>query len=166
MATEQAGRGLLHPKNVPTRRAYPSCTSHRPVRARQRAKSISEERTYGEDLTVIASEIGETYNCFEDVIPVTGAATLTSPDIDASVASIGLYGSLAPLYEGTITGSTSETAFTLYAVGCGVDASVVAGALSVDLLVTPTTAGTITAASASSAHWMCLKALSRRPSNI
>ncbi|MCK4511113.1 hypothetical protein KAW64_05200, partial [bacterium] len=30
---------------------------------------------YGEDLTVVASEIGEAYNCFEDVIPTTGAST-------------------------------------------------------------------------------------------
>ena len=31
---------------------------------------------YGEDLTVVASEIGESYNCFEDVIPTTGASDL------------------------------------------------------------------------------------------
>ena len=35
---------------------------------------------FGEDLTVVAREVGESYNCFEDVIPVTGGLTLTSPD--------------------------------------------------------------------------------------
>ncbi len=34
-----------------------------------------------------------------------------SADIDASVPSIGLYGSLAPHYEGTITGTTEGSAF-------------------------------------------------------
>jgi len=102
---------------------------------------------YGEDLTVVASEIGQTYNCFEDVIPVTGASTFSSADIEASVASIGLYGSLTPHYEGTITGTTSESGLMLYAIGCGVDASAgPSGGTSVDLFVTPTSTGTIAAA--------------------
>ncbi len=101
---------------------------------------------YGEDLTVIGREIGESYNCVEDVLPVTGAASFASADIEGNVPAIGLYGSLAPLYEGTITGTASEGAFTLFAVGCGVDASVMSIPTSTDLLVTPTTTGTITAA--------------------
>ncbi|MCK4681222.1 hypothetical protein KAT82_08840, partial [bacterium] len=78
---------------------------------------------YGEDLTIVGSELSQSYNCFEDVIPVTGATTFTSADIDASVPSIGLYGSLTPHYEGTITGTTEGSAFLVFAVGCGVDAS-------------------------------------------
>ena len=102
---------------------------------------------YGEDLTVVASEIGETYNCFEDVIPVTGASDFASADIEASVPAIGLYGSLTPHYEGTITGTTDGSAFLVMAAGCGVDASAgPSGGTSLDLLVTPTSTGTITAA--------------------
>jgi subtilisin-like proprotein convertase family protein len=101
---------------------------------------------YGEDLTVIASEIGEVYNCFEDVVPVTGGMALTVPDIDASVASIGLFGSLAPHYEGSIVGSADETGLMLYAAGCGVDASAGPGGTSVEILATPNSAGTIVAA--------------------
>ncbi len=101
---------------------------------------------YGEDLTVVGREIGNDYDSFSDVLPVTGAASFASADIEGNVPAIGLYGSLAPLYEGTITGTASENAFTLFAVGCGVDASVMTGGTSVDLLVTPTSTGTINAA--------------------
>ena len=102
---------------------------------------------YGEDLTVVASELSQAYNCFEDVIPVTGASSFTSADIEASVPSIGLFGSLTPHYEGTITGTTEGSAFVVYAVGCGVDASAgPSGGTTQDLFVTPTSAGTITAA--------------------
>jgi len=102
---------------------------------------------YGEDLTVVGSELSQTYNAIEDVLPVTGGQSFMTADIDASVASIGLYGSLAPFYEGVITGSASETGFELFAVGCGVDDYVSAGAgSSVDLYVTPTSTGTIEAA--------------------
>jgi hypothetical protein len=101
---------------------------------------------YGEDLTVVGREVGESYDCIEDVLPVTGAASFTSADIEGNVPAIGLYGALAPLYEGTITGTASEGVFTLHAAGCGVDASVVSAATSVDLLVTPTSTGTISAA--------------------
>ncbi|MCK4409880.1 MAG: hypothetical protein KAW67_07330, partial [Candidatus Eisenbacteria sp.] len=101
---------------------------------------------YGEELTVVAREIGETMDCFEDVIPVTGATTFTSVDIAASVPSLGLYGSLTPHYEGTITGTTGVSGFVVFAVGCGVDASAgPSGGTSQDLLVTPISAGTITA---------------------
>ncbi len=78
---------------------------------------------------------------------MTGASTFTSADIDASVPSIGLFGSLTPHYEGTITGSTEGNAFVVFATGCGVDASAgPSGGTSLDLLVTPTSSGTITAA--------------------
>ncbi|MBN2564935.1 MAG: hypothetical protein JXB46_04415, partial [Candidatus Eisenbacteria bacterium] len=76
---------------------------------------------YGEDLTIVGSELTQTYNCFEDVIPVTGGLSLTSADIDAGVPLIGLYGSLTPHYEGTITGSATENGLFLYAEGCGVN---------------------------------------------
>ncbi len=102
---------------------------------------------YGEELSVVGRETGEGYNCVEDVLPVTGASSFASADVEGNVPAIGLYGALAPHYEGTITGTTNETAFTLYAVGCGVDASAMSGTeATVDLLVTPTSAGTIHAA--------------------
>ncbi len=102
---------------------------------------------YGEDLTVIGSRLSETYNCLSDVLPVTGAADFASADIEASVPSIGLYGFLAPYYEGTITGTASETGFDLYAVGCGIDAVAGSGgATTVDILDTCTETGTVSAA--------------------
>ncbi|HYW69125.1 MAG TPA: C25 family cysteine peptidase, partial [bacterium] len=115
--------------------------------------SFSLTPPYGENLTVVGSELSQSYNCFEDVIPVTGAAALTSPDIDASVASIGLFGSLAPHYEGSITGMAGQTGLELYAVGCGVDASAgPSGGTTVEALVTPTSSGTIAAALARSGY--------------
>lgn len=102
---------------------------------------------YGEDLSVVGRQIGETYDCLQTVLPVTGGQTFASADIDASVAEIGLYGSLIPFIEGTITGTASESGFSLYAVGCGVDASVNSGGeQTVDLPATPTSGGTIRAA--------------------
>jgi subtilisin-like proprotein convertase family protein len=102
---------------------------------------------YGESLTVVGSELSQTYNAFEDVLPVTGGQSFMTADVDASVESIGLYGMLAPYYEGVITGSASETGFELFALGCGVDDHANSGgATEVDLAVTPTSTGTIHAA--------------------
>jgi subtilisin-like proprotein convertase family protein len=102
---------------------------------------------YGEALTLTGRTIGENYDCLNDIVMVTGAAALTDPDIEASVASIGLYGALAPYYEGMIRGTAGEAAFRLYAVGCGVDENAFSGANpQVDLYVTPTSAGVIHAA--------------------
>ncbi len=102
---------------------------------------------YGEDLTVVARELGQSYNCFADVLPVTGGTSFTTADIAAGVPLIGLVGSLTPYYEGEIEGTADVTGFDLYAVGCGVDAETNSGGSgSVDLLVTPTSAGTVHAA--------------------
>ncbi|MCD4690805.1 proprotein convertase P-domain-containing protein [bacterium] len=102
---------------------------------------------YGEDLTIVGSELGQSYNCFADVISVTGGATFTSADIDASVAAIGLYGTLAPFYEGMITGTCPEGGFDLYAAGCGIDLFGNAGYSTVlDLFGTPTSTGTVNCA--------------------
>ncbi len=102
---------------------------------------------YGEGLTVKGRTIGENYDCLSDALPVTGANTLTDPDIHAGVPAIGLDGALAPHYEGTITATSGQTGFMVYASGCGVDASTNSGPMStVDLMVTPTSAGTINAA--------------------
>jgi len=109
--------------------------------------TLSVTAPFGEDLTVVGSRISETYNCMSDVLPVTGAADFASVDIDASVPSIGLFGFLAPYYEGTITGTSSEAGFDLYAVGCGIDAvGNSGGATTVDLLETCTETGTVHAA--------------------
>jgi len=106
---------------------------------------------YGEDLTIVGSELSQSYNCFEDVIPVTGGSTFASADIAASVASIGLYGSLAPYYEGAITGMSSESGFDLFAVGSSLDLSGNSGgATTLELLGTPTETGTVNCALAKS----------------
>ncbi len=113
---------------------------------------------YGEDLTVLGSRISEMYNCLSDVLPITGAADFASADIEASVPSIGLYGFLAPYYEGTITGTASETGFDLYAVGCGIDAGANSGgATAVDILDTCTGTGTVHAAIGKSGFNMYLE---------
>ena len=102
---------------------------------------------YGEDLSVVGRRIGETYDCLKTVLPVTGGQAFVSADIEASVEEIGLYGSLMPFFEGTITGTASEDELDLYAVGCGVDSSVNSGnETTVDLVVTPASGGTIHAA--------------------
>ncbi|MBM3308355.1 MAG: hypothetical protein FJY74_08515, partial [Candidatus Eisenbacteria bacterium] len=77
---------------------------------------------YGENLTVVGREPGQSYNCLNDVLPVTGGLPFGTADIAAGVPLIGLVGSLTPHYEGEIEGTTDETGFDLYAVGCGVDA--------------------------------------------
>jgi subtilisin-like proprotein convertase family protein len=102
---------------------------------------------YGEDLTVTGREIGEAFDLFTGVLPVYGATDLASADIYASVDELGLYGSLAPHYEGNVRGTCSQTNFDLYAAGCGVDESIGSGgATVVDLAVTPTSTGTMQAA--------------------
>jgi len=106
---------------------------------------------YGEDLTIVGSELSASYNCFEDIIPVTGGSTFASADIAASVASIGLYGTLAPFYEGAITGMSSESGFDLYAIGSGVDLyGNSGGATTLELLGTPTETGIVNCALAKS----------------
>ena len=103
--------------------------------------------TYGEDLTVTGRTLGEPYDCLSDVLPVTGASDFMSADIDASVASIGLYGSLTPYYEGLIEADASSGAFYLKVDGCGVtDESFSGTGTHASLLATPTSTGTITAA--------------------
>jgi len=108
--------------------------------------TMTLESDYGQDLLIVGSEIGETYNCLEDVIPVTGGADFATHDIDAEVASIGLYGALAPYIEGTVTMTNSETNFDYTIEGCGLDLSGGSGVMTVlDVPVTPTSSGTVTA---------------------
>lgn len=103
--------------------------------------------SYGETLTVVGRETGESYDCLTAGIPVTGASTFSSVDIDASVSSLGVSGHLVRDYEGTITGTCSETAFDVIAYGCGVDASAGSGASgTLDLAVTPIEDGVVHAA--------------------
>ncbi|RKY53609.1 MAG: hypothetical protein DRP89_05940, partial [Candidatus Neomarinimicrobiota bacterium] len=87
---------------------------------------------YGERLKVFGKRQADNYLLFTEYIDVTGGADLTNPNITPSVASIGLYGSLTPYYEGLITSTSDETETTLFAKGCGVDTSV--QATSVDVI--------------------------------
>jgi len=106
--------------------------------------TISVFAPYGEDLSVVGRTIGEPYDCLSDVLPVTGASAFATADVDASVASIGLYGSLTPYYEGLIEGTTSETGFFLKVDGCGVtDQSFSGSGNTASLTATPTSTGTI-----------------------
>jgi len=108
--------------------------------------TMTLESDYGQDLVIVGSEIGETYNCLEDVIPVTGGVDFATHDIDAQVSSIGLFGALAPYIEGTVTLTNSETHFDYTIDGCGLDLSGSSGTMTVlDLPVTPTSSGTVTA---------------------
>jgi subtilisin-like proprotein convertase family protein len=116
---------------------------------------------YGENLTVVGRQIGQSYDCLSDVLPVTGARPFASADITAGVPLIGLSGSLTPYYEGEIEGTTSDTNFDLLAVGCGVDAEANSGSGTVaELLVTPTSTGTIHAALAKSGYDLYLEDIS------
>ncbi|MCK4914552.1 MAG: hypothetical protein KAS89_00200, partial [Candidatus Eisenbacteria sp.] len=102
---------------------------------------------YGEDLSVVGRTIGEPYDCLSDVLPITGALDFTSADVEASVASIGLYGALTPYYEGLIEATTSHTGFYLKVDGCGVSDEVFSGGgTTASLLVIPTSTGTINTA--------------------
>ena len=108
--------------------------------------TITVTPPYGEDLSVIGRTIGEPYDCLSDVLPVTGGTDFMSADIDASVASIGLYGSLTPYYEGLIEATASNTGFYLKVEGCGVSAEAFSGGgTTASLNVTPTETGTIAA---------------------
>ena len=108
--------------------------------------TMTLESDYGQDLVIVGSEIGETYNCLEDVIPVTGGADFATQDIDAEVASIGLYGALAPYIEGELTFTNSEMHFDYTIDGCGLDLSGSSGVSTVlDIPVTPTSDGTVAA---------------------
>ena len=104
------------------------------------------EAQYGEILTVRGRENAVIYDLFTEALPVTGAAVLTSPDLTAEVPFLGLVGSLAPHYEGTVTGTAVEAGLTLYLSGCGVDTSFNDPTNLVVISVTPTMTGTLTAA--------------------
>jgi subtilisin-like proprotein convertase family protein len=102
---------------------------------------------YGEVLTVVGRTIGEPYDCLNDVLPVTGALDFTTVDVEASVASIGLYGALAPDYEGLVEANVSHAGFYLMIGGCGVTDQVFSGGgTTASLLATPTSTGIISAA--------------------
>ncbi len=96
---------------------------------------------YGEILLVSGEK--ESYDTYWDTIYVVGANDFSSADISARVASIGLTDTLTPYYEGVITGECSESGFTLFAKGCGVDTNTVSSGDSVDLAIIPNSTGFI-----------------------
>ncbi|MFH1313086.1 MAG: C25 family cysteine peptidase [Candidatus Eisenbacteria bacterium] len=106
--------------------------------------AITVDAPYGEILTVVGRQIGETYDCFEEAIVVIGASTLPGPQVEARVDDVGLVGALTPYYEGVIIGRSSHTGLDMFAAGCGVDAFVSSSADTALLEVTPTSLGTIT----------------------
>jgi subtilisin-like proprotein convertase family protein len=105
--------------------------------------TITVDAPYGEVLSVAGREIGETFDCFEGGLVVTGALTLPDPEVEARVDVIGLTGALAPDFEGSLLGRTGHTGLDLYAVGCGIDRSTSSPADSAVLDVTPTEPGNV-----------------------
>jgi hypothetical protein len=102
---------------------------------------------YGESLTLVGRLSGESYDCIDTTLPVTGGLSWVEADIEATVPELGLVGALAPHYEGILTGTATQSGFTLMARGCGVEAEASSGGTtSVELPVTPDHTGTVEAA--------------------
>jgi len=103
--------------------------------------------TYGEDLSVTARAPGDQCDCVADELPVTGAPSFASADVEASVPSIPLYGVLAAHHEGLVEATSSESGFHLMLEGCGVsDAAFSDADTLTSLPATPTSTGTVRAA--------------------
>jgi len=110
---------------------------------------------YGEPLFVTGEK--ESFDTYLYTIYVVGASDFPSVEISARAASIGLTDTFAPYCEGVITGECSESGFTLFAKGCGVDTSTVASGDSVDLAVTAYYTGSIQSVVAKSDYNLCLE---------
>jgi subtilisin-like proprotein convertase family protein len=107
---------------------------------------ITVDAPYGEVLTVVGRQIGETFDCFDEALVVMGASTLPGPQVEASVDVVGLVGALTPDFEGTIIGRSGHTGLDMFAAGCGIDESTSSPADSAVLAVTPASLGTVTVA--------------------
>jgi subtilisin-like proprotein convertase family protein len=108
--------------------------------------TIVVDAPYGELLSVVGREIGESFDCFREDLVVIGASALPGPQVSARVDTVGLVGALTPDFKGTITGRTTHTGLDMFATGCGVDDAISSPADSAVLMVTPASLGTITVA--------------------
>jgi len=113
---------------------------------------ITVDAPYGETLTVVGREIGQTYDCFELPLVVAGALALPSPRLEARVDEVGLLGALTPYYVGALKGQVAHAGLDLFAVGCGVDTMTSSAADTAVLEVTPVALGTIDVAMAYSGY--------------
>ncbi|MDD5718719.1 MAG: C25 family cysteine peptidase [Candidatus Krumholzibacteria bacterium] len=107
--------------------------------------TISVTPEFGEDLLVRGQEIGESYYLFTEPLPVTGAATLTRPSVEAAVPSIGMIGSLTPHILGEVTASVREWGFTLRLQGGGLDLVEDTETNQIVVMVTPSELSPVTA---------------------
>lgn len=106
--------------------------------------SVSPE--FGETLLVRGVEDGAGYDMFGSDLLVTGGVDLTNAAVEAEVASIGMYGTLTPHIEGSVTANSDVSDFDLMLTGCGLDIRTYGIGQSVQQLATPTSSGTVTAA--------------------
>jgi subtilisin-like proprotein convertase family protein len=108
---------------------------------------LSVTPPYGENLTVVGREVGQGYNCFTDVLPVTGGVPFTTPDIQGNTPIVGLFGEMVPGWDGDVWGTAVESFFDIYLEGCGISGSWNSGASNtVDVPVHPTVPGVVHAA--------------------
>jgi len=101
---------------------------------------------FGETLLVRGVEDGAGYDMFGSDLPVTGAMDLTNAAVEASVASIGMVGTLTPHLEGVVTASSDVADFDLMLTGCGLDILASGSGYSVIQNATPASTGTVAAA--------------------
>ncbi len=102
---------------------------------------------YGEDLTVVARELGQSYNCFTDVLPVTGGTSFSDGGHPGRHAGGGPVRRADPGLGRRRGGTAVESFFDIYLEGCGVSGSWNSGASTlVEVPVHPTAAGVVHAA--------------------
>lgn len=101
---------------------------------------------YGEDLRLEGRDAGTGRVLFQRLIPVSGAADLTSPRIQAGVGGYGMVDLLAPLAGGNVTGSAAEAGLALAVRGCGIHDSGTTPYRALTLQVRPDSLGQVTAA--------------------
>jgi hypothetical protein len=105
---------------------------------------VAEVRApYGETLEVKGHRLSESYNLFCDSLYVIGADSLPGVVIWARCDSVGLNDTLAPFYEGKITGTGQKSGFDLLVSGCGLDTSITTQDTLAEIFVTPTESGII-----------------------
>ncbi len=104
---------------------------------------ISVTPEFGETLLVRGMAEGAGYYLFNVALPVTGALDLTNAETLAEVAFIGMNGTLAPDWEGTVTGTSDVADFNLKLTGPGLDFLAIGSGNSVVQNVTPLSNGTV-----------------------
>lgn len=100
---------------------------------------------FGETLAVRGQEIGATYFMFTEGLPVTGASTFGEPSVTATVASIGMTGSLTPHIVGEVAAHIRNFGYSMVLQGGGLDVSGTTEDNNLVMAVTPTELSPVTA---------------------